>query len=112
MSAATTKLLADLAERGITLRAADGRLACSPAAALTDELRRRIALAKAELLALLARGSASSCSNERPNAVCLSCYGTRFVRLSNGRRSVCFGCEGPAPSEIEGEDSGVVRGAQ
>jgi len=46
----------------------------------------------------------------RPNAVCLSCYGTRFVRLRNGRRSVCFVCEQPAQSEIEGEDAGVVGG--
>lgn len=110
MSAATTKLLADLAERGITLRAADGCLACSPASALTDDLRRRLMLAKAELLVLLDRGAAYGSESAHPNAVCLSCYGTRFVRLRNGRRSVCFGCERPAAAEIAGEDLGVIGG--
>lgn len=143
MSASTTMLLVELAQRGIRVRAADGRIACSPATALTDDLRRRIVIAKAELLELLGAPPAekfalsplactdktaksppthpfvSSVSsqdralreNGRPVAVCLSCYGTRFVRLRNGRRSVCFGCEQPAQFEIAGEDAGVVGGA-
>jgi hypothetical protein len=47
----------------------------------------------------------------RPNAVCLKCYGTRFVRLRDGRRSVCAACERPQPDQIVGEDDGVVGGA-
>lgn len=46
----------------------------------------------------------------RPEAVCLSCFGTCFVRLRNGRRAVCFGCEQPEDDEIEGRDS-AVRGS-
>lgn len=144
MSTSIVTLLAELAQLGIRLRAADGRIACSPAGALKDDLRQRIVLAKAELLALLSAdsppnfagsplagtdrtakspaaatsvssGSASrgaTSSSVRPNAVCLSCFGTRFVRLRNGRRSVCFGCEQPAPGQVVGEDEGAIGGAQ
>lgn len=46
----------------------------------------------------------------RSDSVCLSCSGKRFVSLSNGRRSVCLGCERPPANEILGEDDGVIGG--
>lgn len=142
MSAFTTALLAELAQRGIKVRVAEGRLACSPTTALTHDLRLRIVFAKAELLELLGAQTTSSFVQSpqagtdrtdksptlppsvssvsgrqggareigRPSAVCLSCYGTRFVRLSNGRRSVWLGCERPPANEILGEDDGVIGG--
>jgi hypothetical protein len=46
----------------------------------------------------------------RPNAVCMSCGGVRFVRLKNGRRSVCAICERPEPDDVAGDDEGYLSG--
>lgn len=48
------ELLAELAERGITLRPAGSQLGVSPSSALTPELVSRIRALKAEILSLLA----------------------------------------------------------
>jgi len=120
-------LVAELRGLGVELVASADTLRFRPKSSLSPDLLSRLARAKCDVIDVLRgglvsdaalgagaaqRGADSRRAASRPNAVCLSCYGTRFVRLRNGRRSVCFGCEGPAPSEIEGEDSGVVGVAQ
>jgi hypothetical protein len=47
-------------------------------------------------------------SGMRPMVACLSCGGAHFVRLKNGRRSVCARCERTSPEEIAGSDDGMV----
>lgn len=64
MSSATD-LLAELAARGIRLRAKDGRLRVWPVSALTKELLERLRAHKAELLARLTRDSTSETYADR-----------------------------------------------
>jgi hypothetical protein len=122
VSAATTTLLAELAQRGITVRAADGRLACSPASALTDDLRRRLAAAKTELIIALSGAEPASSAQPRtggadttgresrsdlaggsvrsqaathpraPLTPCRACGSPTFWAMKGGATWICNGC--------------------
>lgn len=120
-------LVSELRQLGVELVPDGDKVRFRPKSALSPELLTRLAQVKRDVIDVLldcaTRNSVPAAGAEqqsvalrraagRPNAVCLSCYGTRFVRLRNGRRSVCFGCERPATDEIVCEDNGAIGGVR
>lgn len=108
-------VLARLAMLGVNVDVEDGRLRLSGMKTPPPEdLRAAFLQARDGIVELLRAqggsmrpvdGSSAACE-----VLCLSCYGTTFVRLRNGRRSVCPQCERVEPSDIAGLDSGCPGG--
>lgn len=106
-------LLAELAMLGVGIELRGEELILHRASRVTEPLRARLRLCRPAVVALLqSQGGSmlpvSSATVPHRDAMCLSCSGTTFVRLRNGRRSVCPVCEGVEPSEIAGLDSGYL----
>ena len=108
-------LLVELAMLGVSVDVNGDRLVVHGVSRVSDVLRARLRAERDAVIALLKSRDGSMRPAEgpakpRPDVLCLSCYGTTFVRLRNGRRSVCPECERVQPSEIAGIDSGCPCG--
>jgi hypothetical protein len=107
-------VLVRLAMLGIDVELEGDRLRLSgQSASLPEELRVAIREVRPGIIALLkAQGGSMLPEPESGGALrevlCMTCYGTVFVRLKNRRRCVCPTCEAVRPEEIEGLDHGYA----
>lgn len=110
-----TFVLVELAMRGVDASVVDGQLRLRNASRLSPELAEQIREVKPALIELLNEqgGEIAPVRETAPswpsaNVACLSCGKALFVRLRNGRRSVCLICEKPKHEDILGADGGIV----
>ena len=110
-----TFVLVELAMLGVDASVVDGQLRLRNASRLSPELAEQVRQVKPALIELLneqggaiapLRGGAPSWPSS--DVACLSCGKALFVRLRNGRRSVCLICEKPKHEDILGADNGIV----
>lgn len=112
-------ILVELAMLGVDVEVVRGELRLRRGRAIPPDLARRLRDAKPQIIAHLAeqggvRNPLEGARSRWPsrNAACLSCGGSLFVRLRNGRRSVCLICERPKHDDIVSADGGVVCDGQ
>jgi hypothetical protein len=107
-------VLVRLAMLGIDVELEGDRLRLSgQSASLPEELRVVINEVRPGIIALLKAQGGSMLPKPEPggplrDALCMTCYGTVFVRLNNGRRCVCPTCEAVRPEDVDGLDHGYA----